>query len=554
MSSRHRVLRGLACALLAVLASTTPLQAQSPASPSVLVMPLRPLGDDPRALWLGEGVSLLLSDGLTTYGRPAVSRLDRLAAFDALDLPDDGDLSHATLIRAAQVMGVRELVTGTLQVDGDLIRASVRVVQIDAGRGHPEVRDEGPLRDVVALAARLSATLAGVPPGQRRDAAGPPPSLEVFEAFVKGLVAETPATQIKFLERAVKDAPEYARAHLALWEASTSQQDHTRALAAAQAVPASSRLSRRARFAAGLSLMSLERWDEGFASFKALLDESPSAAVFNNLGVIQVRRAASSQAGRPAYYFTKASELAPESPDYFFNLGYAYWLDKDTPAAIYWLREVVRRRPGDGEAHFVLAAALQAAGTTAESTRERDLARQLSSRFADWETRGTPSTELGAGAGMGGVPRGLERVSEAEGTPVLGEPALVSATQQEYQQLARFHFDRGRRLAEQQQNRDAISEFRKSLYLSPYDAETHLSLGRVLVQSGRLRDAIETLKISLWSAESVEARLLLAEALLSSGEPRAALPHAERALQLAPDSAEARDLVARAKAVPPKSP
>jgi Flp pilus assembly protein TadD len=91
------------------------------------------------------------------------------------------------------------------------------------------------------------------------------------------------------------------------------------------------------------------------------------------------------------------------------------------------------------------------------------------------------------------VPRGLERVSEAESTPVRVDSALVTTTQQDHQQLARFHFDRGQRLAEQQQDRDAISEFRKSLYLSPYDAQTHLALGRVLVRSGRLRDAIESL-------------------------------------------------------------
>jgi tetratricopeptide (TPR) repeat protein len=207
----------------------------------------------------------------------------------------------------------------------------------------------------------------------------------------------------------------------------------------------------------------------------------------------------------------------------------------------------VRRRPADGEAHFVLAAALQEANSTAEAMRERELARQLSSQFAEWDKRNPAE-------GVGGVPRGLERPSDVEITPVRVDPAFVSATQQEYQQLARFHFERGQRLADQQQDRDAISEFRKSLYLAPYDAQTHLALGRVLVRAGRLRDAVESLKISLWSAESVEARLLLAEALLGAGEPAAAQPHAERAVQLAPTSTEARALLARIKATPLKTP
>ncbi|MBA2354933.1 MAG: hypothetical protein H0V80_09735, partial [Acidobacteria bacterium] len=532
--------------VLAAAGLAAPAAAQAPAASSALVMPLRPVGDDPRVLWLGEGVALLVSDGLTALGRPAMARADRLAALDELELPEDGDLSRATLLRAAQVMGVRDLVTGTVQVVGETLTVTVRVVQVEAGRGFPEVREEAPLRDVFAIATRLAAAIAGVPAG---STPGPdaPPSLEVFEAFVKGLVAETPGTQRRFLERAVKAAPSYARAWLALWDVCSTEQEHSCALDAAQAVPTASRFHRRARFAAGRSLMALKRWDEAFAAFTQLMVETPAAAVYNNLGVIQLRRGSTPQTGKPVYFFNKAAEMAPESPDYFFNLGYAYWLDRDTPAAIYWLREVVRRRPADGEAHFVLGAALQAAGTTAEASRERELARQLSSQFSEWEKR--PAIDQ-----LGGVPRGLERASETETTAVRVDPALVSATQQEYQQLARFHFERGLRLAEQLQDREAVSEFRKSLYLSPYDAQTHLWLGRVWLRSGRVRDAIESLKISLWSTESLEGRLVLADALLSVDEPAAALVHAERAVQLAPESTEARALLTRSREAAAKVP
>ena len=50
-------------------------------------------------------------------------------------------------------------------------------------------------------------------------------------------------------------------------------------------------------------------------------------------------------------------------------------------AAIYWLREAVRSNPADGEAHFVLGAALAAAGNAAEAAREKELARRLSSTY-----------------------------------------------------------------------------------------------------------------------------------------------------------------------------
>lgn len=540
---------GLAMLATVLLAHDTGAQSGRGAAggiPTTLVMPLTPADEDPRTLWLGEGLALLVADGLTALGRPAVSRTVRVRAFDALDLPTSGTLSRATLIRAGQVLGVRDLVTGTVGAAGDRLVVRVRTVDVERGVSSGEIEEQGALRELVDVAERLARRMAGAPP-MPDDGAGraiePPPSLEVFEAFVKGLVAETPATQQRFLLDAVRHAPTYGRAQVALWEACTDLQDHARALEAARAVPSTSRFARRAQFAAARSLLSLERFDEAFAAFSALNDEQPSAAAFNNMGVVQVRRPQPHTGGTPAYYFNRASELDPEAADHFFNLGYAYWLAGDMPAAIYWLREVVRRRPGDGEAHYVLGAALQSSGAAPEASRERDLALRLSSRYAEWDKRAA------ADKASRGVPRGLERLSDAlEGSPVQVDSALVQAAQQEHRQLARFHYDRGMRLVEQQQDREAATEFRKSIYLSPYAAETHLALGQVLMRSGRLRDAVESLTISLWSAESVETRLLLADALLSLGEAEAALPHAERAVALAPEHARAQALLDRARA------
>lgn len=541
--------RWLLAALLLLVASPGVAQTSADASEGVppwLVMPLTPADDDPRSLWLGEGLALLIGDGLTALGRPSVARPARVRAFAGLDLPTGGTLSRATLFRAGQVLGVRHLVTGTVGAAGDRLQVRVRSIDVERGEASSEIVEDGGLRELVDVAERAARRLAGVPVQASSDdsrAIEPPPSLEVFEAFVKGLVAETPATQRRFLLEAVRQAPGYGRAHMALWEVCTELHDHERALEAARAIPPTSRYARRGEFFAALSLLHLSRFDEAFTVFARLNEAQPSAALLNNLGVVQVRRGAAAGAGTPAYYFNRAAELGPDVADYFFNLGYAYWLDRDMPAAIYWLREVVRRRPGDGVAHYVLGAALQATGASAEAARERDLARRLSSTFVEWEKRAA------ADPATAGMPRGLERLSDTlDGLPLQLDSALVQATQQEYQQLARFHFDRGVRLADQQQDREAASEFRKSIYLAPYAPETHLALGRVLVRSGRLRDAVESLTISLWSAESVEARILLADALLSLGETAAALPHAERAAQLAPENATARALLGRARA------
>ncbi len=90
--------------------------------------------------------------------------------------------------------------------------------------------------------------------------------------------------------------------------------------------------------------------------------------------------------------------------------GYAYWLDRDLPNAIQSLREAVRRRPADDAAHYVLGVALQMSGNAGEGARERELARRLSSEYAEWETdQPAPNT----------VPKGLERLKTDLTVPAL---------------------------------------------------------------------------------------------------------------------------------------
>ena len=126
---------------------------------------------------------------------------------------------------------------------------------------------------------------------------------------------------------------------------------------------------------------------------------------------IQLRRGGSPQAGRATYWFTRATQAQPD-PDYFFNLGYAYWFEQDVPAAIYWLREAVRRNPTDGDAHFVLGAALQVSGSATEAQRELELALSASPRGIK-ATAGGPRSGCRAGSSAR-TPRSNRRARPAQ--------------------------------------------------------------------------------------------------------------------------------------------
>lgn len=523
--------------LLVLSAFRGPASAQTPER--ILVMPLDNVKREGRIFWLSEASAVLLTDDLNALGSNAITRQERMQAFERLQVPPAAALTDATVIRIGQLVGAAQVVVGSLQLENDTLVVRARSIALDTGRVRTDVTDRGPLPELFSTFERIARRIAPASAKSSADIERQHPPLIVFEDYIKGVLAETAATAINYLNAALSRQPSFDRARLALWDVYAEQGDHVRALGAVTPVASNSAFARQARFLAGLSHLNLNKYDEAFAAFKALADAEPTANVLNNLGVVQLRRGATPQSGQPTFYFNKAAEADPGDPDYLFNLGYAYWTDRDPQAAIYWLRETVRRSPADADAHFVLAAALAASGNATEATRERELARRLSSAYE-------PSKRPGADA----VPKGLERVKNQVELPQAGRivTRLTTSEQKEQAELATFYLDRGRRLFQQENDRDAVVELNHALYLSPYLADAHLLLGRIHLRNGRTHEAIDAFKIVIWSAETAEAHVALGEAYRQAKELDAARAEAERALVLDPASAEAKQLLTRLQA------
>jgi tetratricopeptide (TPR) repeat protein len=543
VADRHRQRRiatvAAACVLAGAVAGAARAGAQGASAPRVLVMPFAveaeqaAPGGAGASYWLGEAAAILLTDELAALGIETFSRDERTAAFERLQLPMSSVLTRATMIRVAELVGASAVLFGEVRVANQLaVRA--RVIGLDAGRLEPDAADDAPLADMIPLFGRLAGTLAAgtgrpVPSGPRAPAW--PLSVDVFENYVKGLVAATPAVQRRFLEAAVKQAPADGRLLTALGEVYALQGEHEKALAIVTAVPAASPFSRKARFAAAMSLVELKRFDGAFKALQTLYGERPSAVLSNALGVIQTRRGATSETGSAAYFFHRAVQEESANADCLFNLGYAYALAGDTQAALFWLREAVRYAAADGDAHLVMSAVLAGTGRTVEAQRELELARLLGTRL-----------EESALALSDKVPAGWERLRTDLDIPpasrVIGSPA-----EHDQRETAAYHLDRGRRLTEERRDREAINELRRAVYLTPYEDEPHLLLGRLYQRGGRSSEALDEFRIAIWCRDSAAARLALGGALFESGERDAARAEVERALALQPDSVEAKELM-----------
>jgi tetratricopeptide (TPR) repeat protein len=529
--------------VLAALCTASNARAQAPVPatprPTVIVVPFDSEGRDPRGYWLREASAVLVTDEFLSLGISAMSRDERLRAFETLRVPANAPLSHATVIRVGQIVGAIRVIVGSTAISGEMLTVRARSILLDGGQISAEIVETGALAELFDVYGRVTQRLAQ---GMPREAAATPathPPVAAFEQFIKGLLAEAPEMKLSFLREALRLSPTLERARLEMWAVHNALGEHQNALAAVSQVPPTHPLAREAMFLSSVSLIQLERHQQAFDALTDLNRAAIDGSLLNNLGIVQLRRASAGAPGRRAVtYFMDAIAVEGGDSDLLFNLGYAYWLERDLPNAIQALREAVRRRPADDAAHYVLGVALQVSGNAGEGARERELARRLSSEYDDWErTQPGPNT----------LPKGLERVRTELSVPAFRrlETEIVSAGQRNQQELAAFHIDAGRRAYLVERDDEAIASFRRAVYLSPYDAEAHLLLGRVYLRGGRHLEAIDEFTISIWSRDTVGARLALAEAYIQTQNLAGARSELQVVISREPGNPDARRLLGR---------
>jgi TolB-like protein len=292
------MMRLMAVALAVSMATGTGNAAGEQASTSAtMVMPFANPDNTPKLYWLGEGSAVLLGEFLERYGARTMTRDERVRAFERLQLPPAAALSHATMIKAGQFVGATDVVIGSYELANDRLTLRVRVIQLEAARMGAEVVERGALTDLFEMFDRAARRMVGAVSPAPAPAAGTLlASPAAFELYIKGLIAESSATQRSFLEQAGKAAPADDRIRLALWQVHSERGDYAQALAVANRVPANSLHSRTARYLAARSQLELKRYDDAFNTLKALQGEGRSAAVLNALGIVQLRRGATTRA------------------------------------------------------------------------------------------------------------------------------------------------------------------------------------------------------------------------------------------------------------------
>ena len=238
--------------------------------------------------------------------------------------------------------------------------------------------------------------------------------------------------------------------------------------------------------------------------------------------------------------FKKVTELEPNLPDGFLNLGQAYMESQDYGAAIPQLKRAVQLAPDLAAAHQLLGYALLSQGFNAEAIPHLEKVQE--------------QTALGiAQIGAGRLPQAVENLQAALAKHpydpdllyYLGRASGLLSKQSidtllaAYPDSARAHQAMAENYFVLRQMPQAEKEFREALRLRPDTPELHLELGLVYSGSSQWAKAEEEFRAQTrLEPGNAEAAYRLGSALLQQGKAREARTELERSNRLQPDMPE----------------
>lgn len=522
---------------------------------SFLVFPFENTGGGPRLDWLGEGLEELTIQRLSTAGEQVFTHEARLAELERYGLPSSGKFSRATMLRLAEELDADLVVFGNYTYDGRILTVQARLLRVSPAALLPAVRETGLLETLMDLHTRVVWRLLSSYKGNFRlslaefSRAQRPLRLDAFEHYIRGLLAVEEEPRQRELREAVRLEPEWPDPAFALGQLAFARRDCATAIAWFSRIPRTHERYIEAMFSTGVCRLWTNEPDRAEAAFSELQtalhhassDSGDLPEILNNLAIARVRAGKVPLAKED---LRRAADLDPDENDYPFNLGLIALRAEDLDGAISEFREALQREPDDAEARALLILALERAGKKSEADAERAAASATPNAGPlpvvhpeNLPELGRIITELDVAA----LPQDMDfSAHHADGSATPGETAGPGE-----------HVRRGRRELSAGHVADAQREFQAALARDAHDASAHRGLAEALRRQGKLADAVTELRFSIEARDSAAARVALAKLYIDQKKPDLARPELERALQLAPNYAAAKQLLQRMQATKP---
>ena len=516
-----------------------------------LVFPFQNSGPSSRLDWLSEGLEELTIQGLSSAGEQVYSHSWRLGELERYGIPTTAKLSRATMLHVAEDLDADFVVFGSFNYDGKNLTVDGRLLRVNPAALLQPLHESGPLETVMDLHTRLMWRMLS-----ENDHAYPlsltefsqmhkAVRLDAFEHYIRGLIANDDETRLRELREAVRLEPEWVEPNYALGEAYFTRKDCAAALPWYAKVPKTHDRYLEALFSMGVCRLSMNQPDqaeEAFATLQTLLRSSSTPGVdfpevLNNLAMAKARQNKFPAAQED---LRRASALDPDEDDYPFNLGLIAIRQGDFNGAAALFREASHREPDIPEDRSLLVAALEKAGKQDEADQERNAALET------FGPSGVTTTHLDSKSDS---LTHFERVTTEIDPETLRfemesvEARAATGGPQEARDTPATHLRRARQELSGGQLEAAEREYHVTLASDKGNAAAHLGLGEIARRQGKLDDAVKELLLSLETRDSAVVRTTLARVYLEQKKPALARAEVERALKLAPNYAEAKQLL-----------
>jgi tetratricopeptide (TPR) repeat protein/TolB-like protein len=523
-----------------------------------LVFPFENAGASPRLDWLGEGLEELTIQALSAGGQQVYSDAGRATEMERNGLPFSAKLSRAGMLRVAQDLDADYVVFGSFTSDGKTLTIDSRVLRADPLALLPSVRETGPLDSLMDMQSKVvwrllsesnkayRPTLAEFSKSQR------PLRLDAFEHYIRGLLANEDEPRLRELREASRLEPSWPDPYFALAETYFTRNDCATALSFLAHVPPTHDRYVEALFSTGVCRLQMnqpERAEEVFTSLQTALsgaakNESQAGAsggdipeILNNLAVARARQGKTSAAQTD---LRRATDFDPDEDDYPFNLGLLAMQTGDFAAAAAAFREASERKPDNPEDRALLVQSLEKAGKKAEADQERESAAEALGPNALQSVHMDAKPD--ASFRLARIRTELDSTALRLEIAVSGS-TLNSAAVSTSVDTSASHIRRGRQELAAGRLESAENEFRGVLRNEPANAAAHRGLAEVNHRRGKLDDAVIELQASLAARDSAQVRTMLARIYLEQKKTDLARTEVRRALQLAPNYPEAKQLL-----------